>query len=319
MSEDAATVAVRAPAKLNLHLGVGARRPDGYHELTTVFQAVSLYDELRLSPAGELTVTVCGEGAETVPSGRENLAGRAVSALAALAGCSPAVAVAIRKSIPVAGGMAGGSADAAAALLGCDALWGLGLQRPALDTLAAALGSDVPFALHGGTALATGRGERLTTVLGQGDYHWVFALAAGGLATPAVYAELDRLRAAGDSRPGGDPQAVLAALRLGDVPALGRALHNDLAEAAFSLRPQLRRVCEAGRELGAVGSVVCGSGPTVALLTRDASDAVKIAAALAGLDVCRTVRRAVGPVAGARITAAGGGGVPGRPARSKPG
>ncbi|MHB2023507.1 MAG: 4-(cytidine 5'-diphospho)-2-C-methyl-D-erythritol kinase [Mycobacteriales bacterium] len=295
-----AQVVVRVPAKINLHLGVGRRRADGYHELTTVFQALSLYDEVRVEPAAALEVHVRGEGADQVPCSDDNLAVQAVRAVAALAGCSPAVKLTIRKGIPVAGGLAGGSADAAAALLACDALWGAGLDRDTLGRLAAGLGSDVPFALHGGTALATGRGERLSAVLARGSYHWVLAFAHGGLSTPAVYAELDRLRGCADLQPARADQ-VLAALRSADAAALGRALSNDLEPAALALRPQLRRVLDAGRDLGALGGIVCGSGPTVALLARSNAAALKIAAALPGLDVCRTVRRATGPVAGARI------------------
>jgi 4-diphosphocytidyl-2-C-methyl-D-erythritol kinase len=297
---DVAPVTVRVPAKVNLHLGVGAGRPDGYHELTTVFQAVSLYDEITVEPARKLSVEVRGEGARILPRGDDNLAVAAVRAVAARAGRTPAVRVTIRKSIPVAGGMAGGSADAAAALVACDALWGAGLDRSELARLAADLGSDVPFALHGGTALATGRGERLSAVLGRGSYHWVFAIADGGLDTPRVYEELDRQRARGATPSAGPPDAVLAALRAGAAPALGQALCNDLQPAALALRPQLARVIDAGRELGAIGAVICGSGPTVALLARSANHGIQLAAALAGMDVCRAVRRAVGPVPGPR-------------------
>lgn len=301
---EAAPVVVRVPAKVNLHLAVGERRADGYHDLTTVFQAVSLYDEITIAPAQELTAEVFGEGAGAIPTGDDNLAVQAVRAVAALAGHSPAVRVTIRKGIPVAGGMAGGSADAAAALIAADLFWAAGLDRPTLSRVAAGLGSDVPFALHGGTALGTGRGERLSAVLGRGSYHWVFALAETGLATPAVYTEFDRLRAGGAMAPAPGPDGVMAALRAGDCVALGRALHNDLQAAALSLRPQLRRVLDAGRELGAAGSIVCGSGPTVALLARSSSDAVNIAASLSGMAICRSVRHATGPVVGARIETA---------------
>ena len=213
----------------------------------------------------------------------------------------PAVTVAIRKGIPVAGGMAGGSADAAAALVACDALWGTGLGRDELATVAAGLGSDVPFSLHGGTALGTGRGERLTPVLAHGGYSWVFALADGGLSTPDVYAELDRQRATGPVGVAADPSGVLSALRSADPVLLGRALLNDLQEPATALRPSLRALLEAGREHGALGSVVSGSGPTCAFLCRDDAHAVALAATLSGLGLCRTVRRAEGPVPGARV------------------
>ena len=295
------SVTVRVPAKVNLHLSVGDVRKDGFHELVTVYQAVSLYDEVTVEPADRLSVSVVGDGAGEVPLDDENLAARAIVAAAAIVGREPHLKVSIRKGIPVAGGMAGGSADAAAALVAADSLWGSSLDRTTLEGLAAGLGSDVAFLLVGGTALGTGRGEVISPVLSVGDYHWVLALADFGLSTPAVYAEYDRLHAAGDSRESVPPDGVLAALRAGDVVALGMALTNDLQPAALSLRPRLTRVLDAGRELGAVGGIVSGSGPTVALLARSSAESVRIASALAGLGLCRTVRRATGAVAGARV------------------
>jgi 4-diphosphocytidyl-2-C-methyl-D-erythritol kinase len=215
------------------------------------------------------------------------------------------VHITVRKGIPVAGGLAGGSADAAAALVAVDQLWGGRLDRITLEGLAAGLGSDVAFLLHGGSALGTGRGEAISPVLGRTECHWVLALADSGLSTPAVYAELDRMRDEDDAPPPiGQPDGVVAALRAGDPVALGMALSNDLQPAALRMRPQLRRVLDAGRELGAVGGIVSGSGPTVALLARSSSDSVRIASALAGLGVCRAVRRAQGPVTGARVVPA---------------
>lgn len=297
---------VRAPAKINLVLAVGARRPDGYHELTTVFHAVALYDELQLTRTamGGPTVEVTGEGAAEVPVDDGNLAVRAASLLAEHTGAPPAVAMTLTKGIPVAGGCAGGSADAAAALVGCDALWGTGLARAELEALAARLGSDVAFGLHGGTALGTGRGERITPVLGRGSYRWVLALGEEGLSTPAVYAELDRRRASGPVRLRSDPEQGLAALRSGDQVALGRALCNDLQPAAISLRPGLRQLLEAGNALGALGAVVSGSGPTVAFLVPDAATSAALAAALPAVPGCRAAREAVGPVSGATVVAA---------------
>jgi 4-diphosphocytidyl-2-C-methyl-D-erythritol kinase len=294
-------VTVRAPAKLNLHLSVGLRRDDGYHDLTTVFHAVGLYDELQVWRADAQHVEVTGEAADSVPTDADNLALRAVQLLADTTGNDPNVGVRIHKGIPVAGGCAGGSADAAAALVACEALWGTGLAREELAELGAELGSDVPFSLHGGTALGTGRGEQLTPVLGQGTYCWVLALADEGLSTPEVYGELDRLRETGPVGVEGDPSEVLSALRSGDPVQLGRALSNDLQAAAFSLRPGLRRLLDTGLELGALGGVVSGSGPTVALLARDEASSVALAASLAGQGVCRSVRRADGPVPGARV------------------
>ena len=292
---------MRAPAKVNLHLSVGRRRPDGFHDLTTVYQAVGLHDDVVVERAGTLSVQVTGEGAAAVPVDETNLAVRAVRLIARHTGTPADVAIRIDKGIPVAGGCAGGSADAAAALVGCDALWGTALSRDALAGLGAELGSDVPFSLHGGTALGTGRGERLTPVLGQGSYAWVLALSSGGLSTPEVYAQLDRQREAGPVGVVSSPADVLAALRSGDAVALGRALGNDLQAAALTLRPSLRPVLDTGRSLGALGALVSGSGPTVALLARDEGHAVDLAAALSSAGVCDAVRRADGPVPGARV------------------
>jgi 4-diphosphocytidyl-2-C-methyl-D-erythritol kinase len=294
-------VTARAPAKINLHLSIGRLRNDGYHDLTTVFQAVGLYDEVDVEPADSLTVSVSGEGADLVPTDSRNLALRAAALLGLEVNREPAVAVTIRKGIPVAGGCAGGSADAAAALVACDALWGTGLSREELAALGARLGSDVPFALHGGTALGTGRGEQLTPVLGHGSYSWVLALSDEGLSTPQVYNELDRQRETGPVGVVADSSRVLSALRSGDATALGHALSNDLQAAAVALKPALRRLLDTGRELGALGAIVSGSGPTVAMLARNDDHAVALAAALAGQGVCRAVRRADGPVPGARV------------------
>jgi 4-diphosphocytidyl-2-C-methyl-D-erythritol kinase len=294
---------VRAPAKINLSLSVGPLRADGYHSLSTVFCAVSLTDVLTATPAESLAITVDGQDAAGVPTDERNLALRAARALADAAGVEPRVALALHKSVPVAGGMAGGSADAAAALVACDALWGTGLDSAALARIGATLGSDVPFALHGGLALGTGRGEVLTPVLGaSATYEWVVALADGGLSTPAVYTELDRQRAAAPV-PGlaSRPDAVLAALRAGDAGRLGRALANDLQLAAVALRPELSRTLAAGLDLGALGGVVSGSGPTCVFLAGSDRHAAALASGLRAAGVARAVLRARGPVPGPRV------------------
>lgn len=298
-----ASVTVRAPAKVNLALGVGPLREDGFHGLATVFHAVGLYDDLvaTLLPEGSGTqVHVEGEGADEVPLDGTNLAARAVEALAPY-GAPPDVSLAIRKGIPVAGGMAGGSADAAAALVAVDALVGLGLGREKLMELGASLGSDVPFSLHGGTAVGRGRGTELTTAMVRGTFHWVFVLAEEGLSTPAVYRETDRMRAGQHVPEPEVPAALMAALRAGDPVALGAALHNDLQGGAISLRPLLAQVLSVGEEYGALGGVVSGSGPTCAFLARDDEHALDLAVAFTASGVCRTVRRASGPVAGAKV------------------
>jgi 4-diphosphocytidyl-2-C-methyl-D-erythritol kinase len=297
----------RAPAKINLQLSVGPRRPDGFHDLATIFHAVSLFDEVTVRTARSITVRVEGEGAAEVPLGRGNLAAAAARLLRKATGISGGAEILIRKRIPVAAGLAGGSADAAAALVACNKLWSAGLSPAELSELAAEIGSDVPFGLAGGTAVGLGRGDRLTQALASGRYHWVLAVADGGLSTADVYAECDRLRAAqraahdpGAARPmGGASRDLLAALRSGDAAAVGALLSNDLQAAAISLRPQLRRTLDAGSEHGALGSIVSGSGPTCAFLARSERHAIDLAAALAGAGVCRKVARASGPVAGA--------------------
>jgi 4-diphosphocytidyl-2-C-methyl-D-erythritol kinase len=304
------SVTVRVPGKVNLYLEVGDRRDDGYHELTTVFHAVSLLDEVTVRNADMLSIEMVGEGADgphSLPTDERNLAWQAAELMAEHVGRAPDVAITVEKTIPVAGGMAGGSADAAAVLVAINALWELGVPRRDLHTLAARLGSDVPFALHGGTALGTGRGEELATVLARNTFHWVLAFADGGMSTPAVFAEIDRLRDSKDrSLPPAleDPEPVLAALASGDPAALAPLLGNDLQPASLSLNPGLRRTLRAGVEAGALAGIVSGSGPTCAFLCPSSTSAVDIGVELAGAGVCRTVRVASGPVQGARVVPA---------------
>jgi 4-diphosphocytidyl-2-C-methyl-D-erythritol kinase len=297
-------VSAVAPAKLNLALAVGTPRSDGFHDVATVYHAVSLYDEVVASAGEGLTVTI--EGAkgvpvDGVPLDRSNLAAQAARLLAHETGQDPDVHLHIRKGIPVAGGMAGGSADAAAALVACDALWGTALPRAELLALAGRLGSDVPFAIVGGTALGVGRGEQLTPALARGRFEWVFAVADGGLSTPQVYAETDRLREGRVLPEPRVPDEMMAALRSGDAIALGEAMANDLQPAAVSLRPSLMRTLEVGDDVEALGSIVSGSGPTVAFLARDKEHSLDIAVALSASGTCRSVKRAHGPVSGARL------------------
>ena len=298
------SVTVRAPGKINLHLMVGELRDNGYHDLTTVFHAVSLVDEVTVRNADVLSLKITGEGAEQLPLDERNLAWQAAELMAEHVGRAPDVSISIDKSIPVAGGMGGGSADAAAVLVAINALWELGVARRDLHTLAAKLGSDVPFALHGGTALGTGRGEELATVLARNTFHWVLAFADGGLSTPKVFRELDRLREVGAPPRLDDPEPVVAALAAGDPEQLAPLLGNELQPAALSMKPALRRVLRAGVEAGALAGIVSGSGPTCAFLCRSASSAVDVGTELSGAGVCRTVRVASGPVHGARLVPA---------------
>lgn len=302
------SVTVRVPAKINLQLAVGPLRPDGYHGLVTVFHAIGLFDMVSVAAAEADSVAVTGEGAGQVPADGDNLALRAVRALRAVvaAQAGPGVAVTINKRIPVAAGLAGGSADAAAALVGCNELWRAGLPVRELCEIAAGVGSDVAFAVLGGTAVGRGRGERLTPALmPAARYHWVLAFADGALSTPEVYGTLDRLRAAnGRAGKAAEPELsteLMAALRAGDLERLGRSLSNDLQAPAISLFPALRKTLDVGRESGALGALVSGSGPTCLFLARDARHATDLAVALSGAGVCRTVTRASGPVPGATV------------------
>jgi len=316
------SVTARVPAKINLQLAVGPLRADGYHGLVTVFHAVSLFDEVTVVPAAADSVTVAGEGADQVPADGDNLALRAVRALretiTARDGVAPdaavdgrpgtgargGAAVAIRKRIPVAGGLAGGSADAAAALVACNALWQAELSQPELCEVAGRVGSDVAFAVVGGTAVGRGRGEQLTQALvAPVTYHWVLALADGPLSTPAVYGTLDRLR--GDKAVG-EPELsaeLMTALRAGDASRLGAALSNDLQAPALAMFPPLRKTLAAGREFGALGALVSGSGPTCFFLARDERHATDLAVALSSAGVGRSVVRATGAAHGASVVA----------------
>ena len=295
------SVVVRSPAKINVQLSVGPLRADGYHELVSIFQAVSLNDVVTAREATGVSLTMMGEGSESLPVDDTNLSVRAAYALAEYAKVDANVALHIEKSIPIAGGMAGGSTDAAGTLVACDALWGTGLSRDELAEIGAELGSDVPFALFGGNAIGRGRGEQIMPVLGRGQFHWVFAFADEGLSTPAVYQQCDRLRADDDVLEPYVSDLLLQALRAGDPELLAGALHNDLQPAAISLRPSLRTLLEAGVEYGALAGMVSGSGPTCAFLCRDSEHSIDVAVALTATGMCRTVKRGNGPAPGARI------------------
>lgn len=293
-------VVVRAPSKINLALAVGRPMPDGYHPLATVFQAVSLLEEVTATAADGFALTVEGLQADRVPTDGSNLALRAARRLAEHVGIADGVHLHVRKGVPVAGGMAGGSADAAAALLACDTLWRTGLAREELSELAATLGADVPFALLGHTAVGRGRGDLLTPALSRGEYHWTLALQDQGLSTPEVYRMFDELLGGLDVEPVPD-RALLQALSSGDPEAVGLALGNDLQPAALELAPHLAETLAVAEDAGALGVVVSGSGPTVAALGRSRQHAVAIAAALTAAGVADGVLTATGPVPGARV------------------
>ncbi len=301
-------VRVRAPGKINVFLEVGDVQEDGYHEVATAYQAVSLYEEIVATPADDITLEVSGRGhidIEGVPTDDRNLAVRAARLLARTAGVDRGAHLTVNKAVPVAGGMGGGSADAAAALVACDALWGLGMPTAELGRLAAHLGADVPFALMGGTAVGTGRGDELSPALARGRFDWVLVPNELGMSTPVVYGELDahRERHAVDIGPtprvpAVDP-SVLHALRQGDAEMLAATLRNDLQAPALHLRPDLGRVLERGERSGALAGLVSGSGPTLAFLTADEASAIDLQVTLSAAGL--VALHVHGPVAGARV------------------
>ena len=299
------TVVATAPAKINLCLGVGPLRPDGFHALATVYQAVGLHDQVTVTDADRTTVEVSTASrvpVDGVPTDETNIAVRAARLLAEHHGVERGVAIVIEKGIPVMGGMAGGSADGAASLLACDQLWGLRTPREELLELAGELGSDVPFALLGGTAIGSGRGELVTPLMTRGEYWWVVLESPQGMSTPAVYREFDAMHAAA---PVGDPEipdALVQALVGHDVVGLGAALTNDLQPAAFRLRPELAASLDQGRLETAFGAVLSGSGPSCLFLCESRAHAVQVAAGLEARNL-GPVSFAPGPVPGAQVIA----------------
>jgi len=323
------TLHVRVPAKINLHLAVGPRRPDGYHDIVTVMQTVSLYDTLDLTVDGDdqwahpaarrrmrASLALADHDADGVPAGQDNLVLVAARRLMAHLGIDghpggertpdggdavativdgPWTRMRLTKRIPVAAGMAGGSADAAAALVGLNRLWRAELDVPTLCGIAALVGSDVPFCIEGGTALATGTGTSVARVLNRTRTHWVVGIDRRPLATADVYAAFDGLPAPTPC----SPDAVLQALRTGDLDALAGVLHNDLGPAAVSLRPELEARGERLRDAGALATLVSGSGPTLLALARDAADARRIAGLVE--EAFDVVEVAEGPAAGPEV------------------
>jgi 4-diphosphocytidyl-2-C-methyl-D-erythritol kinase len=296
------SVTVRAPAKINLHLGVGAPREDGYHPLVTVYQAVGLYDDVTARASADWRLGLqLPDWMERndVPLNGENIVDRAADLLAAHHGVERIGEVHIAKEIPVAGGMAGGSADAAAALVALDRLWQVRTSDDDLLELAAQLGSDVPFALLGGTALGTGRGELVTPVNDACTWWWVVVPSEVGLATPDVYRHFDRMFPDAPAEPV-PADALLGAIAAGDAWGLADALHNDLEAPAVDLRPELARLIETGEAAGALRGMVSGSGPTCVFLCGSADHARSLATDLAGSGH-PVVLAANGPVAGAHL------------------
>jgi 4-diphosphocytidyl-2-C-methyl-D-erythritol kinase len=298
------SVVVRVPGKVNLQLSVGPKEDDGFHGVVTVFQAISLFDEVtvtRCEPGTGISVEISGDHIHGVPSDGTNLCTQAAALICQKHDLPKDLKIEIKKSIPVAGGMAGGSADAAATIVAIDALFSLALPRESMYEIAALLGSDVPFMLDGGTAVGRGRGDRVTPALSRGTYFWVLALSKAGLSTPAVYGECDRLREGMNAATPHVSDQLLQALLTSDARNLGKSLLNDLQPAACSLRPALRLILDVGKEYGALGSVVSGSGPTVAFLVSDEDHGLDLAVALTSSGVVGSVVRAHGPVPGAKV------------------
>jgi 4-diphosphocytidyl-2-C-methyl-D-erythritol kinase len=297
-------VVTRVPGKVNLQLSVGPLGSDGFHEVTTVFQAISLFDDVSVSegkPGAGVSISISGQTASGVPVDASNLAVRAANLMIKEFEISPDLEIKLKKEIPVAGGMAGGSADAAGVIVGLDSLFNLGLSRVEMEKIGSQIGSDVPFSISGGVAIGTGRGDQITPALAKGSYTWVLALSSQGLSTPAVYQECDRLREGLSIATPQVSEALMQALRAGDANALGKSLLNDLQAAACSLRPALRLVLDVGNDYGALGGIVSGSGPTVAFLVADEEHAMDLTVALSSSGVVSSLARANGPAHGARI------------------
>ncbi len=298
------SVTVRVPAKVNLQLSVGPRESDGYHQLVTVFQAISIFDDVTVKIAEKgsgINLAVSGDQIHGVPTDASNLVVEAAQLIASAFEIDIDVNIEIKKSIPVAGGMAGGSADAAATIVAIDELYNLEMTREEMHQIASQLGSDVPFLLRGGTAIGQGRGDQLTAALSRGTYHWVLALSSVGLSTPAVYGECDRLRQGLEISEPQISDVLMQALLAADPKAVGNLLVNDLQPAACSLRPALRLILDVGQEYGALGAIVSGSGPTVAFLVSDEEHGLDLAVALSSSGVVGSVTRAFGPVHGAKV------------------
>ena len=286
------SVVASSPAKVNVFFAVGAFLKNGFHEVASCYQALSLREVVTVELEGKFSIDFAGPLADqcrvSVPTDATNLVYKAGLAIRKLnTNVLPQlVSFVIHKSVPIAGGMAGGSADGAAALVALDRLFSTDLG-PQLPKIAAKLGSDVPFALQGGTAIGIGRGEKLSRIETDAILHWVMTPSSVGLSTPDVYRKLDVMR----TESGVDvsvletpevPAELVAALVSGDAMEVAKYMHNDLEIAALSLRPELADTIDAGRKAGALKSMVSGSGPTIAHLAKNRIHAEQIANRLTG-------------------------------------
>lgn len=267
-----------APAKLNLFLRVLGRRSDEFHEIETLVQPLTMADgvEARLRDEG-YELRVVGEYADEVPPGEDNLALRAALVLAEEAKIAKGTQLLLVKRIPVAAGLGGGSADAAAALRALDLLWDCGLGTDALVKLAARIGSDVPALVRGGPHLARGKGERVEPVRVMRTW-WALVTPSFAVRAGEAYGWWDEY----GGPVGRDPARLLAALEGDDLSAVGHLLFNDLEVPVSAKHAAIRAARSALLEAGALGAVMCGSGPAVAGLARDARHAEELAAAVGG-------------------------------------
>lgn len=289
-------IRLRTHAKINLFLRVIGRRPDGYHEIESIFHGVSLSDRIHLRPTGgsDINVVMHSDGPRSEEIELENnLAYLAARSLLERGVTGAGLHIEIDKRIPIAAGLGGGSGNAAGVLIALNELWGAGLGSEDLNAVAASVGSDVPYCLVGGTMLATARGEKLTSLPSPTDLHFVLGISEEPLFTRDVYERWDEL----GSGPGEGSASMTLALGTGDPREVGQLLHNDLEAAAFSLRPELEELKKVISSAGALGAAVTGSGPTLFGLASDAEHARDIAAKIEDrfdrVEVADTAQRCV--------------------------
>ncbi|KAE8316457.1 4-diphosphocytidyl-2-C-methyl-D-erythritol kinase [Aspergillus transmontanensis] len=281
-------ITLQIPAKLNLYLHAGALRQDGYHDITMVYQAISLYDTMTISPSQdpqEFTMTVSGMDSDRIPADARNLVIKAAKRLADFSGIShQALHFDLVKSIPTEAGLGGGSADAAAALVGCNHIWKTGLDNEQLMDIGAHIGEDVPFFIRGLVGIGTGYHQPVIPVdvdtESMRTWHWVLGIMPRGLSTKLVFERSDNT----------------------PFRHLTPYLNNNLQEAAEELDPDIGVALRMGREVGAIVSLMAGSGTTCLFLAGDEEHAERLAGELSDRNIFRKVVRAVGPVEGVRLT-----------------
>ena len=275
-------VRLRTNAKLNLFLRVVGTRPDGFHELESIFHGIGLGDDIEIestdSRGVEIEMTLGPDLAGDLPSPQENLVGRAIQGLIDGGGSNPGVRIRITKRIPIAAGLGGGSGNAAGALVALSELWGMDLEPGDLMSIAARVGSDVPYCVGGGTALAMKRGEALTPLPAPKSFWFVLGVTFREVLTKDIYRAWDTMEPVDNA--GSAPMAF--AIGSGEPAEVAILLHNDLERPAFLLMPDLAEKKEAMTEAGALGSSMTGSGPTIFGMARDEAHARAIASKVEG-------------------------------------